>query len=161
MAEFNFVTTWQIAAPLAAVCDAVSECRCWPRWWRGVEKVEEIEPGDENGIGSLRRFTWRGRIPYRLTFDVRVTRIVPLTLLEGRASGEVEGIGRWCFAHDGRATSVRYEWRVRSTRRWMNVLAPFARPLFKWNHDQVMRQGAEGMARLLNAPLLSLAQAGE
>src|SRR3569832_2368329 len=59
MAEFNFVTTWQIAAPLAAVCDAVSECRCWPRWWRGVEKVEEIEPGDENGIGSLRRFTWR------------------------------------------------------------------------------------------------------
>lgn len=156
MAEFNFVTTWRIAAPLSEVCDAVSQCDHWPRWWRGVERVEVIEPGDERGIGSLRRFTWRGRIPYRLNFDVRVTRIVPLTLLEGHASGEVEGVGRWCFAHDGHATTVRYEWRVRSNRTWMSLLAPFARPLFKWNHDQVMRQGAEGMARWLDAPLLSL-----
>lgn len=161
MAEFNFVTTWRIAAPLAAVCDAVSECRDWPHWWRGVEKVEEIESGDERGLGSLRRFTWRGRIPYRLTFDVRVTRIVPLTLLEGCASGEVEGVGRWQFAHDGDTTTVRYEWHVRSNRRWMSLLAPFVRPVFKWNHHQVMRQGAEGMARLLNAPLLNIAQVQE
>jgi hypothetical protein len=40
----------------------------------------------------------------------------------------------------------------------MNLLAPVARPLFKWNHDQIMRQGAEGMARLLNARLLGLTQ---
>src|SRR3569832_2247851 len=101
MAEFNFVTTWQIAAPLAAESDDVSACRCWPRWWRGVEKVEEIGPGDENGIGRLRRFTCRFRIPYRLSSDVRVTRIVPLTLLEGLSSGEVVGCFLWCFAHDG------------------------------------------------------------
>lgn len=119
--------------------------------------MEEVDPGDEHGIGSLRRFTWRGRLPYRLTFYVRVTRIVPLTLLEGEASGEVEGIGRWSFLSEGSATRVRYEWNVRTNRGWMNVIAPFARPVFKWNHDQAMRQGAEGMARLLNARLLSLA----
>ena len=156
MAEFQFVTVWRIEAPLPQVCDAVSQCLHWPRWWKGVERVEEFDPGDTAGIGSLRRFTWRGRLPYRLSFDVRVTRIVPLTLLEGRASGEVEGVGCWRFADDGGVTVVRYEWLVRTNRWWMNVIAPIARPVFKWNHDQVMRQGAEGMARLLNARLLSL-----
>ena len=36
----------------------------------------------------------------------------------------------------------------------MNRLAPVARPLFAWNHDVVMRRGAEGLARLLGAQLL-------
>lgn len=158
MAEFSFVTEWRISAPLQAVCDAVSECKHWPSWWQGVEEVREVDPGDATGLGSVRRFTWRGRLPYRLTFYVRVTRIVPLTELEGVASGEVEGIGRWrFFAEESGTTRVRYEWRVRTNRGWMNVLAPLARPVFKWNHDEAMRRGAEGMARWLNARLLSVA----
>lgn len=156
MAEFRFRTVWRIEAPRQCVCDAVSEWRDWPSWWKGVVSVQELEPGQQDGVGSLRRFTWRGRIPYRLTFDLRVTRIVPLTVLEARATGEVEGIGRWRFSEEGALTVVRYEWHVRTKRTWMNLLAPVARPIFKWNHDQVMRQGAEGMARLLNARLVSL-----
>lgn len=151
MAEFRFVTVWRIEAPLIEVCDAIFRCRHWPQWWRGVEKVEEIDPGDAGGIGSLRRFTWKGRLPYRLTFDILVTRAVPLEVLEGRASGEVEGVGRWRFFREGSVSVVRYEWHVRTTRRWMNLVAPAARPLFKWNHDQLMRQGELGLARLLNA----------
>lgn len=157
MAEFRFVTEWRIEAPLPEVCNAVSQCLLWPQWWKGAEKVEEFDPGDADGIGSVRRFTWRGRLPYRLSFDMRITRIVPMTMLEGRASGEVEGVGRWHFANDDNVTVVRYEWQVRTKRLWMNIAAPLARPLFKWNHDQVMRQGAEGMARLLKARLAGLA----
>ena len=155
MAKFNFVTVWRIQAPLSQVCDAVSRCRQWPQWWQGMERVEELEPGDAEGIGSLRRFTWRGRLPYRVVFDVCVTRVVPLTVLEGQASGEVEGVGCWHFTSRGDVTEVRYEWRIRTNCLWMNVAAPLARPLFKWNHDQLMRQGAEGMARLLDARLVS------
>ena len=47
-----------------------------------------------------------------------------------------------------------YEWNVRTARAWMNRLAPVARPVFAWNHDVVMRQGADGLARLLDARLL-------
>jgi hypothetical protein len=36
----------------------------------------------------------------------------------------------------------------------MNLLAPIARPVFGWNHDYVMRNGGEGLARLLGVPLL-------
>lgn len=160
MARFCFITVWRIEAPLAAVCDAVSRCQHWPQWWPAVQHVRELLPGDEQGIGSVRHFTWKGPLPYQLRFDVRVTQIVPHTLLEGWASGEVEGMGRWRFADEGGITVVQYEWDVRTNRQWMTWLAPLAWPLFKWNHDRVMRQGAEGMARLLNARLLSLTHGG-
>jgi hypothetical protein len=37
----------------------------------------------------------------------------------------------------------------------MNLIAPFARSMFIRNHGILMRQGAEGLARLLDAPLVS------
>ena len=33
--------------------------------------------------------------------------------------------------------------------------APLLRPVFAWNHDIVMRQGGEGLARLLGARLVA------
>ena len=71
----------------------------------------------------------------------------------GHADGELTGVGRWRL-FEGPATAVIHEWNVRTTRAWMNALAPVARPLFAWNHDAVMRQGAEGLARLLDCRLL-------
>ena len=157
MAQYRFVTLWHIEAPLDAVCAAIEHSLMWPQWWRCVERVEELAPGDARGIGSVRRYTWKGRLPYRLTFDICVTHIEPLTTVEGIASGEVEGHGRWSFSSDGTVTSVRYEWQVRTTPLWMRLLAPFARAVFKWNHDAVMQQGGEGLARRLNARLVGIA----
>jgi len=156
VAEYKFITEWRIDAPLTEVCDAISHCLDWPAWWKGVEKVEKLASGDADGIGSVHRFTWKGRIPYRFTFDIRMTRFVPLTLLEGQANGEVIGTGRWGFSREDNATVVRYQWHVRTNRLWMNLIAPIASPVFRWNHHQVMRQSAEGMARLLNARLQSV-----
>jgi hypothetical protein len=36
----------------------------------------------------------------------------------------------------------------------MNLLAPVAKPVFRANHDWVMRNGGEGLARRLGAKLL-------
>jgi hypothetical protein len=151
--EYRLVTLWCIEAPIEAVCGAISHSLNWPQWWRNVECVEELAPGDARGIGSVRRYTWRGRLPYRLTFDIRVVHAEQLTVVEGIASGDVEGQGRWAFTTDGRVTRVRLDWQVRTTSAWMNLLAPFARPLFRWNHDGIMRCGGEALARMLNARL--------
>jgi uncharacterized protein YndB with AHSA1/START domain len=153
MAEYTFLTTWAVDAPIEAVWDAIFDSERWPEWWKGVEKVVEIEPGDENGVGSLQRYTWKSRLPYRLEFDMRTTRVERPHLIEGEAEGDLDGSGRWRL-FDGRGTAVTYEWSVRTTEPWMNVIAPIARPVFAWNHDVVMRQGGEGLARRLGAPLL-------
>jgi hypothetical protein len=36
----------------------------------------------------------------------------------------------------------------------VDLLAPLARPIFEWNHDVVMHQGGEGLARLLGGQLV-------
>lgn len=158
MSEYRFLTIWQLEAPLAAVCQAIEDSLAWPEWWPGVEKVEELSAGDADGIGSVRRYTWKGRLPYRLTFDVQVTQMKLQTMVEGVASGDVEGIGRWSFANDGALTVARYEWQVRPAALWMRLLSPVASPLFRWNHDILMRQGGEGLARRLNARLVQIHQ---
>lgn len=157
MAEYKLVTIWRVHAPLREVYGAIYHSWGWPSWWKCVAAVIALEPGDELGVGSLQRYTWKSRLPYRLTFDMRITRVEPLVALEGVASGELEGVGRWEFSEEGPVTTVCYKWFVRTNKRWMTWLSPIARPLFKWNHDMVMRDGALGLARMLNARLVTVA----
>jgi hypothetical protein len=152
MTRYSFVTQWEIAAPLPAVWDLIAHPLDWPGWWRGVERVVELEPGDEDGVGSLLRYTWKSKLPYRLTFDMRATRSVRHALLEGEALGELAGTGCWTFAERDGLTHVRYDWNVETTKPWMRLLAPIARPAFEWNHDVVMGWGLDGLRARLGAP---------
>jgi Polyketide cyclase / dehydrase and lipid transport len=154
MTEYRLITLWRIKAPVQPVFDAIFDSLRWPDWWPGADHVEERAPGDTDGVGSVRRYTWKGRLPYRVCFDARTTRIERMRVLEASVSGDLEGIGRWTFSDGGEVTTVRYEWHVRTTRRWMNLLAPIARPVFSRNHHLLMRQGAEGLADLLNSRLV-------
>jgi uncharacterized protein YndB with AHSA1/START domain len=154
MAEYRFLTTWCLEAPIEPVWEAIHDSERWPEWWRGVERVVELDPGDEAGIGQVGRYTWKSRLPYELSFDVTTLRKERPHLLEGEASGELAGTGTWRLSEGGGLTTVLYEWDVRTTRAWMNLLAPLARPVFAWNHDWVMKHGGEGLARLLGARLV-------
>lgn len=154
MAEYKFVSVWRIEAPIEAVWEAIHDSDRWPAWWGSVRRVEVVSPGDDTGIGSVRRYRWRSRLPYDLVFELRVTRMQRPVALEGAAGGELVGRGAWHLSQDGAVTTVRNTWEVQTAMRWMNLLAPLARPLFAWNHAYSMRQGGEGLARLLGARLL-------
>jgi uncharacterized protein YndB with AHSA1/START domain len=154
---YEFVTVWRFDAPLEKVWEVIRRSESWNEWWKGVEKIVELTPGDENGVGSVRRSTWKSRLPYALEFDSEILRVEPMTIIEARAFGELEGRGLWTLtAEDAGTTSVRYDWRVKTTKRWMNLIAPLAKPFFKWNHDVIMRWGGEGLAERLNCRLLEV-----
>ena len=154
MPAYRFLTTWIIEAERERVWDAIYDSDSWPRWWRGVTRTERLADGDERGIGQRGVYHWRARLPYTVRFEVVSTRVERPHLLEGDASGELAGVGRWRLYEDSGTTAVVYEWDVRTTRAWMNLLAPVAKPVFRANHDWVMRNGGEGLARLLGARLL-------
>ena len=155
MARYSFLTTWIVDAPRDAVWDAIHEIESWPTWWRGVRSVDKVEAGDADGVGALYRHEWRSVIPYPVRFDTRITRIERPHLIAAVADGELAGTGTWRLFEDG-GTTVTYEWDVRTTRAWMNLVAPVARPVFRWNHNVVMHQGGEGLASLLGARLLAV-----
>jgi uncharacterized protein YndB with AHSA1/START domain len=155
MASYSLLTTWILDAPCDTVWDAIYEIESWPGWWRGVKEVEKVEPGDDDGVGALYRHEWRSVIPYPVRFETRITRVERPHMIEGDAYGELAGTGRWRF-FAGRETAVTYEWNVQTTRRWMNLVAPVARPVFRWNHNAVMHNGGQGLADLLGARLLAV-----
>lgn len=148
--HYHLTTSWQVDAPVDLVWGLILDCEAWPQWWKGVESVELLEVGEPNGVGARQRYTWKGMLPYRLRFVSCVTRVEPMCLLEGRVEGDVRGTGRWHFSQENDRTIVRYEWQVHTTRWWMNLLAPFARPVFRWSHDVLMRNGAAGLQQRLS-----------
>ena len=127
----------------------------------GESRAPSVTP-TATGTGSVSAGATCGRRGSRTGFASRSYR--PSSsgryLLEGEASGELEGYGRWRFfeqpAPGGQlVTAVLYDWHVRTSKRWMNALAPIAGPLFSSNHDWVMRNGATGLARRLGCRLLA------
>jgi hypothetical protein len=150
--RYEFTTRWEISAPQTRVWQELNAPEYWPQWWRGVERVELLKPGSDTlGQGAIRRYTWRSRLPYRLTFVMETTLVVPHTRIEGHATGELEGRGCWQLSHTDGTTHVQYDWHVVANKWWMRWLAPIARPLFEWNHDVVMEWGRIGLIRRLNS----------
>jgi uncharacterized protein YndB with AHSA1/START domain len=150
MADYSFVTEWHLDAPIDRVYEAIHDSLAWPDWWTAVKAVEEVRPAKErNGIGMVRRYTFKGSLPYTLSFDMEVERVERPTTLAGRATGELVGTGVWTLREEDGGTVARYDWNIRTTRWWMNLLAPLARGVFKANHDIVMRSGAKGICGLL------------
>jgi uncharacterized protein YndB with AHSA1/START domain len=142
MARYSFVTEWRLDAPIDRVYDTINDSLAWPDWWPAVKAVEEIRPATgRGGMGSVRRYVFKGKLPYALSFDMTVERNERPRVLAGRAAGELEGTGVWSLREEDGVTLVRYEWKIRTTRLWMNVLAPLAGGLFKSNHDFVMQSG--------------------
>ena len=154
MKDYEFVTIWRVEAPIESVWNEIYHSEKWPKWWQGVESVLEVRKGDDSGVGSIRRYTWKSKLPYRLSFDMETVCVEPPRLLEGIARGELQGRGLWQLSSGGSDTIVRYDWRVETTKSWMNLLSPIARPLFEWNHNVVMSWGARGLARKLGASIV-------
>jgi carbon monoxide dehydrogenase subunit G len=155
MADYHYVSTWQLKAPIEQVWAALNDLDHLPAWYSGVQEAQELAPGDTQGIGRRVRYVIKGRLPLQLAFEATTTRSLPPRDQELRAEGELAGTGRWSLEQQGEVTTARYTWDVRTTRPWMNLLAPVARPIFAWNSKGVMLQAGEGLARFLGVPLVA------
>ncbi|MBA3301231.1 MAG: SRPBCC family protein [Thermoleophilaceae bacterium] len=144
LARYELLTTWMIDASAESAWEAIADFERWPSWWTSVQRVDRLEPGSF-------AIVWKSALAYEVGFTMRVTRSERPWLLEGSTEGELSGTGVCRVTENaGGATRLDYEWKVRTTRAWMNVLAPVARPVFKWSHDRVMQTGGQGLARLLD-----------
>jgi hypothetical protein len=152
--QYHFITQWQFEAPLSDVWQAIYDSENWPSWWKSVKSVKETVAGDARGIGSIRTYTLTSPMGYHLSFNILLTDREDLLLLQGAASGHLHGTGSWYFTEQEGVTYVECHWQVATTVKWMNWLSFLLAPVFRYNHDLVMRNGARGLARKLQARLL-------
>ncbi|MGR9072593.1 MAG: SRPBCC family protein [Gammaproteobacteria bacterium] len=151
MIRFYLKTEWKIPFPLQITWDAIMQTEEWPRWWKYVKKVEVLEPGEASGLNSVTRFHWTTRLPYRLTLDLKLTRIETRRLLETAVTGDLTGRGRCVLTAQPDYTAVLFIWEVSPCRSWMNFFSPVARTAFEWNHRQVMLEGEKSLIRRLSS----------
>ena len=136
------------------VWDAIYDSDSWPEWWRGVTRTERLARATRTASASAAFPVARETSVHRsLSRWSRPLSSGP-SGSSGDASGELAGTGFWRFYEEGGTTAVIYDWDVRTTKAWMNLAATGGQPIFRANHDWVMRNGAEGLARKLGARLL-------
>lgn len=152
--HFDLVSHWRITAPPPAVWAALVDAPSWPCWWPQVRAVQTLSAGDADGLGRRHRIEWATPLPYRITIEIELQEMLRHQRLRGRAVGDMQGEGIWLLSGSGDYTDITYLWRVELTRPWMRWLAPMLAPLFRWNHDAVMRAGGAGLARHLGARMV-------
>lgn len=161
--RFVLVSCWHLGCSIDAAWQRVSGICRWPQWWPNVRAVEvhgvhgEKEPGAAPRIGDTASIDWRTRLGYGLRTCVTTTGVLPPCELEGAAAGDLNGRGLWLLEADTAISGVvvTYRWDVHLNRTWMHLAAPLLRPAFAWNHFDVMRAGARGMACDIGCPLLN------
>jgi carbon monoxide dehydrogenase subunit G len=154
MADYHYVSTWQLKAPIEQVWAVINDVERLPAWYPALQEAQTLAAGDADGVGRRVRLVIKGRLPMQLAFEATIARLDPPRELELHAEGELAGSGRWLLDQQGEITTVRYLWDVQTTRPWMNLVAPIARPLFTWNTKGVLLEAGRGLARHLEVPLV-------
>jgi len=148
--EFHLLSNWRVQARVDEVVEVISEPLHFVRWWSAVYlKVEEVEPGDDDGVGRTLTLHTRGLLPYTLDWQARATEVNKPVRLVVEARGDLEGKGEWTLRQDGEWTTVEYDWRVFANKPWMRRLATVLRPVFAANHHWAMRKGQQGLVEEL------------
>lgn len=157
MAWYDRQTRFHLGAPPEAVFAAMIAPRGFLAGWSRVRDVEQLVAGDVDGVGAVHRGTVAAALPYALTWTMTTVNAERPHLIEWEARGDLEGHGLWRMTPTDGGTEVRFRWQVRTTRAWMNVLAPLVRSVLVWNHDRAMADGAAALAAHLEVPLSGFA----
>ena len=153
MNNYRFQTVWWTPAAIDRIWYALANYAAWPTWWRGIQTVEVLRRGDESGVGTILHQRWRSRLPYTLVFELEMLRIESGKLLEGRASGDLEGTCTWTLFPVNGGMEIRFDVDVRPGRWWMNLPIPFAPRVVCASFETIMGWGREGLARTLYMPV--------
>ncbi|WP_314222015.1 SRPBCC family protein [Streptomyces zaehneri] len=143
--RYRFRSLWALPAPPARVYDALERAEDYPRWWRQVREVNQVDAS----TGVIRV---RSLLPYDLTFTAReVRRDAAAGVLEIAMTGDLDGWARWTVTADGSGTLARYEQVVQVNKPLLRRFAVPGRPVFRLNHRLMMRAGRRGLAAYLEA----------
>ncbi len=143
--EYSFTTEWRFQARAEEVTAILGDGASLGRWWPSVYlAVQELEPGDERGIGKLVDLHTKGWLPYTLRWRLKVVEIRDdgFTI---EASGDFDGRGDWYFTQQGPETIVRYDWNIRAEKPLLRYLSPVLKPIFAANHHWAMAQGQRSL----------------
>jgi hypothetical protein len=149
---YRFTDDWYVAADPQAARDLLRRVEEWPEWWPSSVSVQPAIPEHRRATVEAWRFTFQTRLPYRMSFQADVVHEEPMAV-ETTVVGRVRGVGRWRVDRVPEGSRVHFDWLVDPQLPWMRVLSPVARPVFIWNHESLMAEGARAFAEALGVAM--------
>ena len=144
--EFRFRSQWRLLGTVEEVSGILGDVREFARWWPSVYlDIEEMEPGDESGVGKRLRLRTKGWLPYTLHWDLRVAECRPPHGFVIEAEGDLAGRGEWTFEQAGAWTLATYDWQVRAEKPILRALAPLFASALAANHRWAMQMGEKSL----------------
>ncbi len=143
--DYHFITHWHVLGRVKEVTDIIGDSEALVRWWPSVYlNVEELEPGDVDGIGKVIRLDTKGWLPYTLRWQFRISAISAdgFSLV---AYGDFEGRGIWTFKQNGPWTDVTYDWKISAEKPLLRDFSFIMKPIFSANHHWAMARGEESL----------------
>jgi len=150
--RYRFTDDWYVAAEPHVTRDLLRRVEDWPDWWPSSLSVEPV-PTRVAGATEASRYRFQTRLPYQMVFQADVVRDDPMAV-ETVVVGRVQGFGRWGVVPTPGGTRIHFDWSVDPQVVWMRALSPLARPVFIWNHQALMAEGARAFADRLGVILL-------
>lgn len=148
--EYHFITVWRLEATREEVYEILSKPVELMRWWPEVYlRVEELEPGDADGVGKVVKLHTKGKLPYTLDWSFRTTNASKPTGFGLEAWGDFVGTGQWTFEQEGKDVVITYDWKIRADKPLLKVFSFALKPVFSKNHLWAMARGEEGLHREL------------
>jgi len=144
--EYHFITRWRVKANLEEVADIISDAPDLVRWWPSVYlDVQELEPGDDRGLGKVVSLYTKGWLPYTLRWQFRVIESRYPHGFSLEAWGDFNGRGIWTLEQDGAWTNITYDWKIRADKPLLRTLSFLLKPIFAANHHWAMARGEESL----------------
>ena len=143
LTHYVFRSIWTVEAPPEDAFAVLRDVSSYPRWWPEVKEATQVDR--ERFDLQVRSF-----LPYALEFTLAATRADRAAgVLEAKLTGDLDGVTRWTIAEATNGSRLVFHEDVVTTKRWLNALAPLARPAFKANHAVMMRHGQAGLRTFL------------
>ncbi len=143
MRPYLFVDEWDVAAPPAAVFDAIADSRTYPDWWRPV--YLDVTSDGPPELGREFRHHFKGRLPYHLHTRSVIVELDPPRTVIADVDGDLRGRGTWTLTPTRHGAHVRFYWQVHADRELLRVLTPVLRPIFRWTHNWAIARAIEGL----------------
>src|SRR4051812_44995209 len=135
--EYVFRDRWVLAGSPAKVYAALSDFNLYPLW--GYPGYLYGRRDGELAVGCKGKLTVQGGLPYKINFDVELSKLLPDREIEVIVGGDVTGIKKWLInPMPGGGTELISDWRCNVNWAFLKVMTPLIKPVFRWNHAQCL-----------------------
>ncbi len=148
--DFDFSSSFTLEAPRSRVHDVLLDLELYSDWWPQVRAVGKLD--DDHAL-----VVCRSRLPYDLDLVLTAVSREPRHLEVG-IDGPITGWARFGLAEvSSGVTDVRFDQQVRAVAPSFVVASYVAKPLLRWNHDQMMKGLVAGLRQRVQSSEASAA----